>query len=420
MTYDFKLPNGLQVIHQYTPSASMAVVNLLYMVGSRDERPDHTGLAHLFEHLMFGGSVNIPDYDAPLQEAGGISNAWTSTDFTCFYNLIPAHNIETALWLESDRMLSLAFSEKALEVQRSVVVEEFKQVCINRPYGDTSHRLYALAYPPESPYRNPVIGRSFADIEKTTQEDVRNWFFNHYAPNNAILSIVGNIEPDRLKALVEEWFGDIPARTIAPRRQFTGFNPTPTPGVTPQLNLDLPAGPPPPQTAITLAFPMAAYGQPGYIEADLITDLLANGNSSRFYRRLLLPGKIFTEIDASITGFELPGLLLINAKLINNGPEAEAEALDAIHRELHDLATTPVAPDELNRVINRYESNRIFSNLSPIQRAQSLAINHHHGETEASILAGYRAVTPDAILATAATLFSPTPYTLITRPSSNP
>lgn len=414
MNHEFTLPNGLRVIHQYIPTASMAVVNTLYMVGSRDERPDHTGLAHLFEHLMFGGSANIPDYDVPLQEAGGISNAWTSNDFTCFHNIIPAHNIETALWLESDRMLSLAFSEKALEVQRSVVVEEFKQMVLNRPYGDSSHRLYAMAYPEGSPYHTPVIGRTFADIEQTTQEDVRNWFFNHYAPNNAILSVVGNIEPARLEALVTKWYADIPAREVAPRRPFTGFNAV---GDAPDAaTLGLPPGPPPPQTAITLAFPMAAYGQPGYVEADLITDILANGNASRFYRRLLLPGKIFTAIDASITGFELPGLLIINAKLIHNGYDAEQEAIEAIQKELTELMLQSVTTEELTRVVNRYESNRIFTGLSTLQKAQSMALNLYHGETESGIIGRYRAVTPESLLATARNIFSVNPYALIERP----
>lgn len=425
MNNEFSLPNGLRVIHQYTPTASMAVVNTLYMVGSRDERPDHTGLAHLFEHLMFGGSANIPDYDVPLQEAGGISNAWTSNDFTCFHNLIPAHNIETALWLESDRMLSLAFSEKALEVQRSVVVEEFKQVCINQPYGDSPHRLYAMVYPEGAPYHTPVIGRSFADIEKTTQEDVRRWFYDHYAPNNAILSVVGNIPPEQLRALVEKWYADIPARQIGSRPPFTGFNPRPAlvtvtnnvvDGNPTPANIGLPPSPPPPQTAITLAFPMAAYGAPGYEEADLITDILANGHASRFYRRLLLPGKLFTAIDASITGMELPGLLMVNAKLIHNGPDAEEEAIAAIMHELNELANNEVPAEELTRLINRYESNRIFSNLSPLQRAQSLALNLYHGETETSILDRYRNVTPGSIRSTARQLFTTAPYTLIVRP----
>lgn len=413
MITQFTLPNGLRVVHEFTPTASMAVVNTLYIVGSRDERPDHTGLAHLFEHLMFGGSGNIPDFDAPLQEAGGMSNAWTSNDFTCFHDLIPAHNIETALWLESDRMLSLAFSEKALEVQRSVVVEEFKQVCLNRPYGDMSHKLMAMAYPEGSPYHTPVIGRSFADIEKTTQEDVKRWFYDHYAPNNAILSIVGNIAPERLCELVEKWYADIPSRNIPPRRPFTGFN---SADDNIDISTGLPPCPPPPQTAITMAFPMTAHGQPEYEEADLITDLLANGNASRFYRRLLLPGKLFTSIDASITGSELPGLLMINAKLIHNGKEAEEEAIAAIKHELNELATCEVSANELRRVINRYESNRIFSNLSPIQRAQSLATNLHYGETEASILARYRAVTPASVRPTAQNIFSREPYTLILRP----
>lgn len=385
------------------------------MVGSRDERPDHTGLAHLFEHLMFGGSKNIPEFDVPLQEAGGLSNAWTSNDFTSFHEILPAHNIETALWLESDRMLSLGFSDKALEVQRSVVVEEFKQVCLNRPYGDSPHRLYAMAYPDGGPYHTPVIGRNFADIEKTTQDDVKRWFFEHYAPNNAILTVVGNIEPERLQKLVEKWYGDIPRREVAPRSVFTGYN-SPATEFADLPFQSLPQCPPPPQTALTMAFQMPACTESGYAEADLITDILANGKASRFYRRLLMPGKIFTSIDASVTGFELPGLLLISAKLINNGASAEQVAIEAINQELKELAEHAVSADELSRVLNRYESNRLFNNLSPLQKAQALAANLHYGESEEEIIERYRNVTPESLRAVAEKIFAKSPFTLIVRP----
>lgn len=409
-THRFSLPNGLRVVHSYNPTASMAVVNTLYDVGGRDESPDHTGLAHLFEHLMFGGSANIPDFDAPLQAAGGYSNAWTSNDFTCFHDIIPAHNIETAFWLESDRMLSLAFSDKALEVQRSVVVEEFKEVCLNRPYGDMGHLLSGMAYP-DHPYGVPVIGRDFHDIEKTTQDDVRRWFHNHYAPNNAVLSVVGNIPPLRLRELAEKWYGDIPRREIAPRDFADPAVPESPRLVEAQGNV--------PQTAITIAYPMDGYKSPGYVPADLITDILANGQSSRFYRRLLMPGKLFSDVDASILGTEHPGLLLINARLLDRGPEAEKAAMEAIDKELRGLTETEVDKTELTRCINRLESNRVFSMMDPLQKAQSLALAEMHNETIDDILPRYRTVTPALIRQTAAAIFSPSrAMTLIYRPES--
>lgn len=404
----FTLPNGLRVVHSYVPTVSMAVVNTLYEVGSRDEAPDHTGLAHLFEHLMFGGSVNIPDFDGQLQAAGGSSNAWTSNDFTCFHNIIPAHNIETALWLESDRMMSLAFSDKALEVQRSVVVEEFKQVCLNQPYGDMAHSLFGMCYP-EHPYGIPVIGRNFEEIEKTTQDDVREWFFNHYAPDNAVLSVVGDIPPERLRQLVEKWYADIPRRGTS-RRQL----PTPEPPASPRL-VEMEGDVP--ETAITIAYLMDAYGQPGYVHADLITDILANGQSSRFYRRLLMPGKHFSNIDASITGFEQQGLLIINARLLHQGGKAEEAAIAAINNELAQLTETPVDTSELTRCVNRISSDRLFSMMMPLQKAQELAKAEIHKESIDDILPRYRAVTPDDIRATAADILSPNrAMTLIYRP----
>jgi predicted Zn-dependent peptidase len=386
----------------------MAVVNTLYNVGGRDENPDHTGLAHLFEHLMFGGSVNIPDFDGPLQAAGGSSNAWTSNDFTCFHNTIPAHTIETALWLESDRMLQLAFSDKALEVQRSVVVEEFKEVCLNRPYGDMAHLLFGMCYP-DHPYGVPVIGRNFHDIEKTTQDDVKRWFFSHYAPNNAILSVVGNIPPKRLRELVEKWYSDIPRREIAPRNYADPALPDAPRHVEGKGNV--------PQTAITIAYPMAAYKDPGYVPADIITDVLANGQSSRFYRRLLMPGKHFADIDASILGTEHPGLLLINAKLLNNGPQSEADAIAAINEQIQELASTRVDEAELNRCVTRFESDKVFSLMNPLAKAQALATAEIHNESIEDIIPRYRSVTTEYLRTIAAEIFNPAhAMTLIYRP----
>lgn len=198
----FELDNGLRVVHCRDKATAMVAVNTLYNVGARDEHPELTGMAHLFEHLMFGGSVNVEDFDGELSAAGGVSNAWTSNDFTNFYDILPAVNIETALWLESDRMLQLGFSEKSLAVQQSVVIEEFKQVCLNRPYGDMEHAFRNMAYK-SHPYRFPVIGKEFSHIEKVVPDDVRRWFYSHYAPNNAVLAVCGNVEFGLLRELVE-------------------------------------------------------------------------------------------------------------------------------------------------------------------------------------------------------------------------
>ncbi len=388
----------------------MAVVDVLYNVGSRDEHPGHTGMAHLFEHLMFGGSANIADFDGELTRAGGQSNAWTSTDYTNFFDILPAANIETALWLESDRMLSLAFAEKPLEVQRQVVVEEFKQVCPHRPYGDSEHLLRAMCYTTH-PYRTPVIGKEFAHIEQVTQDDVRRWFAAHYAPNNAVLSVAGNVTPERLHALVQKWFGQIPARQIAPR--LYSDEPEPDGERLTEASGNVP------QTAITMAFPMAAYGAPGFAAADAVSDILANGRSSRFYRRLLRPGNVFSDLDASILGSDHPGLFLVSARLLENGPQAEARALEAIREELAGIASHAPAPRELERVKNTVESDRTFS-LLPLQpRAEAYALAEMHGHDPAEPLCRYRSLTPEEVRSSAAALFAPgRARTLIYRPRS--
>ena len=302
----FTLSNGLRVIHNYDPTTAMVAVNVLYNVGSRDEDPSMTGLAHLFEHLMFGGSANIPDFDAEIERAGGMNNAWTSNDFTNFYDVAPARNFETLLWLESDRMLRLAFSEKSLEVQRNVVIEEFKQTHLNRPYGDLFHKLRSLVYRTH-PYSIPTIGKEPAHIEKVTRDDVRDFFYSHYAPNNAVLAISGNVTPDQVRRGVERWFDSIPRRDIKPRT----YQPEPLPDAPRELEVRGHV----PQTCVVVAYPMPGYGQPGYIECDLITDILASGRSSRFYRRLLLGGDLFTSADASIIGSEEPGMLMLKGHL---------------------------------------------------------------------------------------------------------
>lgn len=394
----FTLPIGLRVIHNYDSATAMVALNVLYDVGGRDEDPELTGMAHLFEHLMFGGSVNIPDYDAAIEAAGGMNNAWTSNDFTNFYDIVPAQNVETAFWLESDRMLSLAFSDKALEVQRSVVIEEFKQQCLNRPYGDLSHHLQAMLYKTH-PYRYPVIGKEIAHIERVTQEDVRNFFFSHYAPNNAVVAVSGNISFEETRRLSEKWFGEIPMRDIAHRQyRFEAYPETPR-----RVEVSGKV----PQTAVVVAFRMPEYSSPDYIVCDIITDLLASGRSSRFYRNLLMNTDLFTKVDASISGSNESGFLMLNAKLRESTPENAARAEAMMIEEASRLAVEGVSQYELTRAVNRFESNYTFSNINFLAKAQAMAQCEMNNEDINGIVARYRAVSVKDISRVAREIIDP-------------
>lgn len=398
MTTRFTLDNGLRVVVGHDPTTAMAAVNILYNVGARDEDPSSTGLAHLFEHLMFGGSKNIPSFDAAIERAGGVNNAWTSNDFTCFHDIAPAVNLETLLWLESDRMLELAFSEKSLEVQRNVVIEEFKQVCLNKPYGDLSHRLRSMLYSVH-PYRYPTIGRAIEDIEGVTMERVREFFFSHYAPNNAVFAVAGSVEPERVRELVEKWFSDIPRREIALRRY--PAEPPRTEASYSEMEGRVP------QTALFVAYPMCGQADPDFPVFDLLTDVLANGNASRMYRRLVMPGDLFSTADASVAGSEEPGYLLLSGRLLQSGADAEKRAFDALERQIAAIAADGVGERELQRAFNRFVSTDTFSNIDLATRASTLALDEMHGETRADVMARYRAVTSDDIRRVAAALRFP-------------
>ena len=394
----FVLDNGLRVVHCRDKATAMVAVNTLYNVGARDEHPELTGMAHLFEHLMFGGSVNVEDFDGELSAAGGVSNAWTSNDFTNFYDILPAVNIETALWLESDRMLQLGLSEKSLAVQQSVVIEEFKQVCLNRPYGDMEHAFRNMAYK-SHPYRFPVIGKEFSHIEKVVPDDVRSWFYSHYAPNNAVLAVCGNVEFGLVRELVEKWYGSIPRRDIAPR--LYANEPLPDSPRFVEMSGNVP------QTALNIAYPMAQYGEMGYFAADILSDILANGKSSRFYRRLLLETDLFTEVDAAIQGSEEPGLFTINAKLRGDDRATEQKAIEAIRGELRRLCEEEVPQRELQRCINRLESSRTFSLLNYLSVAQTLAHAEMHGEDANRFMEPYMSLTPASVRDAACEIFNP-------------
>lgn len=380
----FTLPNGLRVIHNYDSATAMVALNVLYDVGGRDENPELTGMAHLFEHLMFGGSVNIPDFDGAIEAAGGYNNAYTSNDYTNFYDVVPAHNAETAFWLEGDRMLSLAFSDKALEVQKNVVIEEFKQVCLNKPYGDAMHHLRSMLYKTH-PYRYPVIGKEMAHIERVTQQDVRDFFYSHYAPNNAVLSVSGRITAEEAYRLAMKWMGDIPRRDVKKR----GYEPEALPDRRQRETVYGRV----PQTMIIKAFAMPGYDSDDYVVCDIITDLLASGRSSRFYRNLLMGTELFTEADASISGSDEPGFLMLTAKLRSDSVESVAQAEEVMLREALSLTDGSLTGYELERAVNRFESNYTFSTMDFLSKAQSLAMSEMHGEDINDTVPRYRRVT---------------------------
>jgi len=357
----FTLDNGLRVLVHEDNSTPIVAVNLVYDVGARDEDPNKTGFAHLFEHLMFGGSKNIDDFDQPLQNAGGQNNAFTSNDFTNYYETLPIPNIETALWLESDRMDSLAFTPKSLEVQRSVVIEEFKQRYLNQPYGDVWLLLRPLAYK-KHPYQWATIGKEIKHIEDATMDDVKAFFYKHYGPKNAILSIAGNITSKQVKPLVEKWFGDIEGREKYIRN--LPKEPKQTKLRTLTVERDVPSD------AIYLAFKMGNRLDNSYYVSDLISDILSRGESSRLYKKLVKETPTFTDINAYITGSLDEGLFIISGKP-KTGISLD-EAYQTIRKELELMQTEMVHEDELTMVKNKIESTTVFGEMSVLNKAMGL------------------------------------------------
>ena len=390
------MDNGLTVIVHRDTNTPMVAMNIIYRVGSRDEHPDKTGFAHLFEHLMFGGSINIPKYDEPLQQAGGENNAFTNSDFTNYYLTIPKNNLETAFWLESDRMLSLAFTEKSLEVQRQVVIEEFKQNYLNQPYGDVYLLLKPMAYQ-KHPYRWNTIGKDISHIKNATMDDVKAFYARYYNPNNAILSVAGDITVDQIKTLSEKWFGGIKASNGAERNY-----PTEPEQITKNEQV---VERPVPQNAIYMCWKMPARTDRGFYTTDLISDVLSNGNSSRMFQSLVKRKKIFSEINAFVTGDLDPGLFIVSGKLINGAGKQEAE--DAICGELINLIDQPVIDKELDKVKNKIEANLVFSRLSVLGKAMQLAYYEMLGDANSwnEEMNKYQAVTKIDILNKAGELF---------------
>ena len=385
----FVLANGLRVIVHQDTSTPMAVMNIMYDVGARDEDPERTGFAHLFEHLMFGGSINIPSYDSPLQRAGGENNAYTSNDITNYYIQLPAENLETAFWLESDRMLSLAFGEKSLDVQRKVVCEEFKEHYLNKPYGDVWHKMRELAYKVH-PYRWMTIGKELSHIENAKLVDVKDFFFKHYRPNNAILVVAGNVTVEKVKELTEKWFGDIPSGEKYVR------NLPQEPAQTEARKLEVKAEVP--LDAFYKCWHIYPRSDKRYYIADLITEVLSGGGSSRLFQSLVKEKKLFSAVECYHSGSLDAGTLVIEGKLVKGIKMDDAEK--AVEAELEKMRTEKVTATELQKVKNKVESLIAFEDMSLTNRANSLAFYELLGDADQMNheLEKYNVVTAEDIL----------------------
>ncbi|ATP55478.1 peptidase M16 [Pedobacter ginsengisoli] len=392
----FTLPNGLRVLVHEDDTTPMAVLNILYDVGARDEEQDRTGFAHLFEHLMFGGSINIPSYDEPLQRVGGENNAFTSNDITNYYITLPAVNLETAFWLESDRMLSLAFSEKSLETQRNVVCEEFKQRYLNQPYGDVWLKLRPLAYK-KHPYQWATIGQDLKQIEDAKMEDVKAFFKKHYNPQNAIMVVGGNVKTEDVKILAEKWFAPIPAGDKYNRN--LPQEPLQTEERKETVKADVPLN------AIYMAFKMPARLDSEYQSFDLMSDILSQGQSSRLYNSLLKEQQLFSDIHAYVTSSIDEGLFVIEGKLVQGVTIEAAEA--SIWAELTKLTQHEVTEEEITKVKNKSESIMVFAEMSLLDKAMNLAYYELLGDAEGlnTEIDKYLAVTPQHILKAAKNTF---------------
>ncbi|MCB0698917.1 MAG: insulinase family protein [Chitinophagales bacterium] len=392
----FTLDNGLRVIVHHDENTPMVAVNVLYDVGARDEDEERTGFAHLFEHLMFGGSENVPEYDEPLQMAGGENNAYTTNDITNYYVQLPLQNIETAFWLESDRMNQLAFSEKSLDVQRKVVCEEFKEHYINKPYGSAWELLRELAYK-NHPYKWMTIGKKLEHIEEAQLEDVKNFFYKHYRPSNAILCVAGNVTTEQVKELAEKWFGNIPAGEKYERK--LKQEPVQTEAREFTMEADVPLN------AIWMAWHIDGRLSDMYHAADLITEVFGSGQSSRLYLSLVKEKQLFSNINCYHLGSIDPGLLVIEGKLIEGKTFEEAKA--AIEEEVNKLLENGVTEEELQKAKNKTESMIAFEDMGLLSRANNLAFYELLGDAAwiNDEWDKYNAVTREYLLETAKKIF---------------
>ena len=383
-----RLANGLTVIANRDGASRMAAVNILYKVGARNEDPRRTGFAHLFEHLMFRGTREVPDFDTPVQMACGENNAFTNNDYTDFYITLPVANIETALWLESDRMTGLDLSAEACEVEKRVVIEEFRQRYLNQPYGDMNMLLRALAYE-RHPYRWATIGLAPDHIEAATLDEVRDFYRRFYHPSNAILSVSADIDPDEVFALAEKWFASIAD---------SGCAATPIPPEPEQraarrrvVERDVPA------TAITVAYHMGDRLSRDFHAGDMTSDLLAGGDSARLYEHLVKGEKLFSGVNAYITGDVDCGLFVFTGQLLPSTTEERAEV--ALRREAEELMRGAISDYEMEKVKNKFEANTLFGELNVMNKAMNLGYYAMLGDTalvnrEVEI---YRSLTADDV-----------------------
>jgi zinc protease len=371
--HKFTLKNGLKVLFNKDNTSPIVALNIIYNVGAKDENPNLTGFAHLFEHLMFGGSINIPKYDLPLEKVGGENNAFTNNDFTNYYLTIPKENIETGFWLESDRMLNLAFNKKSLEVQRKVVIEEYKQRYLNQPYGDIWLLIRSLVYK-YHPYQWATIGKDISHIEKAKMADVKAFYTKFYNPNNAILSVVGDMELQDLQVLCEKWFEPIPAGEIYIRN--LSKEPTQNQARFLEVTRDVPVD------VIFKVYRMCDRLHPDFYATDLLSDILSNGKSSRLYLELLKKQNLFSQISAFISGDIDEGMFVV-AGYLNDGIDFQT-ADKAISTELEKIYSSEIPSNELQKVKNKVESALLFSELSNIDKAMNLGYYELLGDADLS------------------------------------
>ena len=392
----FTLDNGLRVIVHHDASTPIVAMNILYNVGSRDEHPDRTGFAHLFEHLMFGGSVNIPRYDEPLERVGGENNAFTNNDFTNYYLTVPGHNLETAFWLESDRMLNLAFSTKSFDVQRNVVVEEFRQNYLNQPYGDAWLLLRPLAYKVH-PYQWAPIGKDPSHIENASMDEVREFYERFYNPCNAIMVIAGNVNTGEIRDLSEKWFGVIHKGIVNHRN--LPVEPKQAEARTLTVHREVPFD------AIYKAWHMCSRADAGFFATDLISDILSAGQSGRLNQQLVKNLRLFSDISAFISGDIEPGLFVITGKLMKGVSMDDAES--ALQREIDEICNNPIAENELQKVKNRVEAMMAFSEMRVLDKAMNLAYYELLGDANYvnDLVERYASVKVDDISVEAQKLF---------------
>jgi zinc protease len=394
----YTLDNGLKILVHEDYSTPLVAMNIVYDVGSRDDDPEMTGMAHLFEHLMFGGSLNIADFDTPLQIAGAENNAFTNNDITDYYITIPANNLETGFWLESDRMLSLNFSEEVLNIQKKVVIEEFKQRYLNQPYGDVILILRPLCYKVH-PYCWPAIGKDISHIEKVTINNVKDFFFSHYAPNNAILSVSGSVKHEEVLRLAKKWFGPIEKRTISERR--LPAEPAQSESRFIEVYRDVPSD------MLYKAWHVCPRMEKEFITLDLLTDVIAGGESGRLYSSLVRDKKLFSDINAYLSGEHDPGLCILSGKLMDGVSFQIAE--EAVTEVIEELKKVPIPDDEMQKVRNKFESSTLFSNTSVLHKAMNLGFYELLGDANAinNELKVFNEVNPEMVMEASGKYFSP-------------